>query len=224
MKFEPKPRGVLLDLDGTLIDGFGPIAWALNRTLAEFGRPRMTREEIVRHTGRGECSMISLFGDRREEAGRRFLEFHDRRLLDITPLPGAEALLRWLAEHEVPRAVVTSKSQSRAERQLAHLGWTGLLPLVIGLTPERRQKPDPHTLLLAAEALGCAPGELVMAGDGVGDMKAARRAGCYPLGVSGGFDADELRAAGAGDCVDGCPALRVWLECRLALPEAEGVE
>ncbi len=204
-------RGVLFDLDGTLINAFAPIVHALNETLAEFGLPQMSREAIIRHTGRGECSMVSLFGEHREAAHARFLHFHDQRLFEIEPLPGVDALLRRLAKCDIPRAVVTSKSQQRAERQLSHLGWTDLLPVVIGLTPERRQKPDPHTLLLAAEALGLSPEMLVMVGDGTADMKAARCAGCYPLGVVGGFSEEELRQAGAGGCVTGADALGPWL-------------
>ena len=105
---------------------------------------------------------------------------------------------------------MTSKSQQRAEQQLAHLGWTDLLPVVVGLTTERRQKPDPHTLLLAAEQLRLSPAALVMAGDGVADMKAAVRAGCYPLGICGGFDADELQAAGAKACLDSIAGFQRW--------------
>jgi len=116
-------RAVLLDMDGTLVDAFGPIVTALNRTLADFGLPAMSEADIRRHTGRGECSMISLFGDRREEAAERFLGYHDERLLDVRPLPGAETMLDWLAAHGMPAAIVTSKHQDRAERQLAHLGW-----------------------------------------------------------------------------------------------------
>ncbi|MDQ6963863.1 MAG: HAD family hydrolase [Mariprofundales bacterium] len=210
-----KLQGVLLDLDGTLINAFEPIIYALNRTLVEFDLPQMTREEIVRHTGRGECSMISLFGERSGEAHVRFLHYHDERMFDLQPLPGAEELLRWLAERDTPRAVVTSKSQQRAEQQITHLGWGSLLPVVIGLTTERRQKPDPHTLLLAAERLQIAPQQLVMAGDGVADMRAAVRAGCYPLGVMGGFSADELQEAGADDTVETVDAVRGWLQPRL---------
>jgi len=204
-------RGVLLDLDGTLINGFAPIVYALNKTLELYNLPQMERDAIIRHTGRGECSMISLFGEHRAEAGERFLAFHDEKMLDFSPLPGAEAMLRWLAEADIPRAIVTSKGQARAEKQLAHIGWDALLPVVIGLTPERKQKPDPHTLLLAAERLALQPNQLVMAGDGVADMKAAVRAGCYPLGITGGFSGDELCEVGAASYVGSAVELQTWL-------------
>ncbi len=204
-------RAVLLDLDGTLIDAFGPIVYALNRTLKEFGLAQMSAVEVRRHTGRGECSMISLFGDHREKAARRFLEFHDERLFDVRPMEGAEALLQWLGDNRVPVGIVTSKSQARAETQLRFLGWREKVQAIIGMCEGRRQKPDPHTLLLACDALGVPPAGAAMIGDGTADMKAAHRAGALPLGLCHDFSEEELRAAGAAHCFDAIPTLLQWL-------------
>ncbi|MDX8408998.1 MAG: HAD-IA family hydrolase [Mariprofundales bacterium] len=205
------PKAVLFDLDGTLINAFEPIVYALNQTLAEFELPQMDRQAIIRHTGRGECSMISLFGDHRQQAHARFLQFHDQRLFDIAPMAGAHDLLCALQTRAMPLAVVTSKSQSRAEQQIAHLGWSELLPVVVGLTPERRQKPDPHTLEIACETLGVSATDAVMVGDGTADMKAALRAGCGAVGVVGGFSAAELLDAGAQACVTNAQEIGAWL-------------
>ncbi len=206
-----RPEAVLLDMDGTLVDAFGPIVSALNRTLADFGLPEMSDADIRRHTGRGECSMISLFGDRREEAAARFLEYHDEHLLDVRPMPGAPDLLAWLNAQGIPAAIVTSKHQDRAEKQLAHLGWQDMVDCVVGLCEGRRQKPDPHTLFLACEALGVPPTRTVMVGDGTADMKAARLAGSLPVGLTHDFSEEELTDAGAAHCFDSLHALRAWL-------------
>jgi len=219
-----RPEAVLLDMDGTLVDAFGPIVSALNRTLADFGLPAMSDADIRRHTGRGECSMISLFGDRREEAAARFLEYHDERLLDVQPMPGAAELLDWLKMQGIPTAIVTSKHQDRAEKQLAHLGWRHLVDCVVGLREGRRQKPDPHTLLLACEALNVSPDCSIMAGDGTADMKAARRAGSLPVGLAHDFSEEELTEAGAARCFDSLHALRAWLAMCHEEPAGAGIQ
>jgi len=205
-------RAVLLDMDGTLVDAFGPIIYALNRTLREYGLETMSEEDVIRHTGRGECSMISLFGEQRETAARRFLEFHDERLYDIRPIDGASELLDWLNARDIATAIVTSKSQQRAEMQLAHLGWERKIQAVIGLCEGRRQKPDPHTMLLACEALNTEPAQVVMIGDGIADMKAAVRAGIRPIGISNSFSEKELEEAGATICFNSINMVRKWLE------------
>lgn len=205
-------RAVLLDMDGTLVDAFGPIIYALNRTLREYGLATMSEKDVIRHTGRGECSMISLFGEHREAAARRFLEFHDERLYDIRPMDGAGELLDWLNAHDIATAIVTSKSQQRAEMQLAHLGWERKIQVVIGLCEGRRQKPDPHTMLLACEALGMKPRQAVMIGDGTADMKAATRAGIRAIGISNSFSGKELEDAGATICFNSIYMVHKWLE------------
>jgi len=209
-------KGVLLDMDGTLVDAFPPIIRALNQTFSEYGLPQMTPQEVKRHTGRGDCSMKTLFGERREEATIRFLEIHDEDYLQrITPLDGAETLLTWLQSNAVPCAIVTSKSQSRAEAQLDILGWSGLLQAVVGKIDGRAEKPDPESLLLACTMLGIAPEHSVMIGDGVADMKAANRAGSRALGLCDGFTAAELTEAGADTCFESLSGVHAWLKNNL---------
>jgi len=208
-------RAVLFDMDGTLVDAFRPIIKALNHTLADFNLPQMTDDEVRRHTGRGECSMVSLFGDHREEATARFLEYHDQNLFDVRPLPGAADLLDWLAERNIACAIVTSKSQIRADKQLAFLGWENKLAAVIGLSEGRRQKPDPHTIFLATEALAINAGHCIMVGDGTADIKAAKRAGVLPVGLTHSFTAAELSEVGAERCFSSLHGVQAWLQKQL---------
>lgn len=193
-------RAVLLDMDGTLVDAFVPIVYGLNRTLAALDLPPMDEAEIRRHTGKGSSSIRTLFGDRREEALTLYARFHDERLYELTPLPGAEMLLRWAKDAGIGVAIVTSKSQSRAERQLTHLGWTSWIDAVVGLAEGRTQKPDPHTLHLACDALDVIAAEAVMVGDGPADMEAAVRAGIPAWGLTHAFSCPELTGAGASRC------------------------
>jgi len=205
-------RAVLLDMDGTLVDAFRPIIIALNQTLSDFNLPRMTDEEVRRHTGRGECSMISLFGEHREAAAARFLEYHDEHLFDLQPMPGAVELLDWLATQGIASAIVTSKSQIRADKQLEFLDWSGKFGAVIGMCEGRRQKPDPHTVQLACEALNIAAEQSIMVGDGTADIKSALRAGVMPIGLTHSFTAEELSEAGAKGCFASLPEVQSWLQ------------
>lgn len=190
-------KAVLFDLDGTLIDAFSPIVYALNKTLLKLGREPMSKEAIYRHTGRGECSMVSLFGEQRELALQHFLTFHDERLYDISAMQGAENLLQALHQAAIPIAIVTSKSQIRAEQQLEFLGWHHYFSAIIGMTPERKQKPDPHTVCLACDALTVDSTQALMIGDGTADMKAAKHANATAIGICHSFSPQELDDAGA---------------------------
>lgn len=209
-------KAVLLDMDGTIVDAFPPIIRALNQTFCEFGLPQMSAEAVKRHTGKGDCSMIALFGKRRDEAAARFLEIHDEDYLEkIKPLAGAEILFNWLQDRSIPTAIVTSKSQLRAEAQLGVLGWTGYFDAVIGKMDGRAEKPDPGPVLLACEQLAIEPGNSVMIGDGIADMKSATRAGSLAVGLCDAFSADELAEVGASHCFDSLTEVHAWLKTQI---------
>ncbi len=206
-------QAVLLDLDGTLIDAFAPIVRAMRKTLAAFDLPPMSDLAIRRHTGRGDCSMRALFGDKQDQAAAYFVQVHDETYLDdITPMPGALDLLRWLKAQAIPTAVVTSKGQHRAEAQLEKLGWTHYFHGIVGKVEGRASKPDPEPLLLACKGLRVDISGAVMVGDGEADMKAAKRAGCIGLGLTHAFDEAELQAAGASHCFASLTEVLVWLQ------------
>ncbi|MDQ6968987.1 MAG: HAD family hydrolase [Mariprofundus sp.] len=209
-------QAVLFDMDGTIVDAFPPIIRALNQTFIEFGLPTMSDKDIKRHTGKGDCSMTALFGARKAAASLRFLEIHDEDYLDrITALAGAESLFKWLNEKNIPIAIVTSKSQKRAEAQLEVLGWSGYFKSVIGKLEGRPEKPDPAPVLLACSELGISPEASIMLGDGLADMKAAKRAGSRPLGFCDAFSADELTEVGASVCFDSLNEVHAWLKKRI---------
>jgi len=209
-------KAVLLDMDGTIVDAFPPIIRALNQTFVEFGLPQMSAKDVKRHTGKGDCSMKALFGDRQNEAAARFLEIHDEDYLEnIKPLKGAETLLKWLRHQGIPTAIVTSKSQVRAEAQLDILGWTAYFDAVIGKLDGRPEKPDPGPVLLACECLGIDPQNTVMLGDGIADMKSAARAGSRALGLCDAFSATELTEVGALHCFDSLTEVHIWLKTQI---------
>ncbi len=205
--------GILLDLDGTLIDAFEPIVGAMQQTLAEFGLPAMSEQDIRRHTGRGDCSMTALFGEQKEEATQRFIAIHDLTYLDnIQVMPGAETLLNFLQTEQIPTAVVTSKGQHRAESQLDVLGWSSYFKAVVGKQDGRASKPDPEPLLIACAALDIDAEKAVMVGDGEADMKAASRAGCFGLGLTHSFSKEELKDSGANICFHSLNEVCKWLK------------
>ncbi len=209
-------QAVLLDMDGTLVDAFAPIVRALNQTLQEFGLEPLSERDIRRHTGKGDCSMRALFGTHQEEAGQRFLEIHDEDYFTgIKPLEGADTLLTWLQHQQIPAAVVTSKGQHRAEAQLAHLDWGNQFQCVIGKLEGRASKPDPETLLLACEHIGIQPQYAIMIGDGLADIKAAKRAGCLALGMHTSFSHQELTDAGAVHTFSTLTEVQAWLKMQI---------
>ncbi|MCZ1008545.1 HAD family hydrolase [Streptomyces lydicus] len=102
------------------------------------------------------------------------------------PVPGAVAALE--AAHSSGRkvAVVSNNSTDCVRAFLMLHGLRHLVHEVIGRAVYRPDlmKPDPHSLLLAAERLRVQPHHCTLIGDSVTDVEAARAAGAMSVGFA----------------------------------------
>jgi phosphoglycolate phosphatase len=195
---ERRIRGVLFDLDGTLLDTAPDMGATLNALLAEQGLAALPQATIRPHVSKGSRALVTLgFGaaPAAEHAIRiqRFLALYSQRLVvDTRPFEGVLPLLARLEEEGIAWGIVTNKPAWLAQPLLQTLE---LLPragvVVCGDTLSER-KPSPMPLLHASEKLGLRPAECLFVGDSEIDMRAARSAGMPALGARYGyFDASD---------------------------------
>ncbi len=75
----------------------------------------------------------------------------------IKARPGADELVRYVAESGIPRAIASSSSQAIIEHFVALMDWDELIPQRYSAEFMPRGKPAPDIYLHAAAQLGCAP-------------------------------------------------------------------
>lgn len=206
---------VIFDLDGTLIDSSGDIAWCANRTLAAFGHAEMDPADIVGHIGWGVRPLLEKLmpgepPERITEARLKFLEVYGGHLVVETTLyPGVEELLDRLSGLGKKLAVVTNKPEGLASGILGVLDLSGYFKLLLGGDSLANRKPHPEPIEKAMKELGAAPGRTVVVGDSPVDCEAARGAGAYAIGAAYGFRGrGELEAAGCDIIVEDVPSLK----------------
>lgn len=177
------PRGVLFDLDGTLLDSAPDMLAACNAMRAEHGRPPMLLADLRPHVSRGARAMIAAaFPDvdamQREAWIPAFLAHYQRELgRHGAPFDGVEAMLAQLEAAGSVWGIVTNKPEYLARQLLPLLGWQTRCGVLIGGDTLPVRKPDPLPLVVAAGQLGIAAADCVYVGDDERDIVAARAAG-----------------------------------------------
>ncbi len=198
-------RAIAFDLDGTLLDTIHDLAAAVNALLAEEGYEPLAKDELRAMVGKGMANLVQRALARaggvppaaiddatlRAALGRYQERYAAVLGRETRPYPGmAEGLAR-LAAMGFPLAVVTNKAARFVRPHLEHAGIAHLFALVVGGDTLPTRKPDAGPLLHVAAAFGIAPAQLLMVGDSINDVAAARAAGCPVLVLPYGYNEGE---------------------------------
>ncbi len=203
----PRMRGVIFDLDGTLVDSLRDIADAMDHVLGELGLPRHTEEDYARFVGEGARILVRrTLGDRldlEDEVLAAFrARYFSRLIVHTRPYPGVEALLEALAHHRVPTAVLSNKPHAMTVQIVRALFAKHPFVRVIGDRPSHARKPSPESAFEIARAMQLPTSEVLFVGDTAIDIGTARAAGMIAVGVEWGMrPRAELEGAGASHVI-----------------------
>jgi len=199
-----RPRAVLLDVDGTLIDTNDAHAHAWVEVCHEFGH-EVAFGEARRMIGMGGDRVLPTLTGLEEESEtgekmkkRRGEIFRERYLPSCQPFPRARALLERFRDEGLELVVATSASKDDMAALLKAAGVADLVDAKTSSSDADASKPAPDIVEAALANAGCAPHEAVMLGDTPYDVEASGRAGvrCVALRC-GGWDDQALSAAAA---------------------------
>jgi 2-phosphoglycolate phosphatase len=224
-------RGVLFDLDGTLLDTAPDMADTLNALRAQENLPPLEFAAIRNFVSHGSNALVRLgFGElpapQFEALRARFLELYRERLtLRTQPFAGIPALLDALEANAVPWGVVTNKPGWLTQPLLQSLGLSQRAAAIVSGDTLEHRKPHPAPLLHAARALRVEPEACVYVGDAERDVRAARAAGMHALVASFGYiDASERPEQWPADAwLDSPRAILEWLEPHASLARRAAV-
>jgi phosphoglycolate phosphatase len=198
---EARVRGVVFDLDGTLVDSYDAIAASLNAARESFGLEPLSEADVRRRVGRGlEALMADVLGPERATAGalifrERYASVYATR---TKPLPGALETVRELHARGFRLSVASNKLARFGRPILEQLGMAAFLDAIEGPDTAGTTKPDPAMLGRCLRAMDVSSEEAIYVGDMVLDFETASRAGVRVVLVLGGSsDRAELAATGA---------------------------
>ncbi|MCX8131082.1 MAG: HAD-IA family hydrolase [Clostridia bacterium] len=208
---------IVFDFDGVIVDSGADIANAVCHTLRAFGKPLLTRGEIISYVGRGAEQLIrSCFKNCNEDMVKEALPvfkryYLDNCIVDTKLYDNVKATLEFFKDKKM--AVFTNKPEDLTHKILVNLGISVYFKVVIGPESVGRMKPDPEGLLRIIDVFGVQPGRTIMVGDTYTDVEVGKRAGTRTCGVTYGLgDTGRLERIGPDVLTDDIGKLPEFIE------------
>ena len=188
-------KGVLFDLDGTLMDTAPDFYRTLHVLRDRYAQPRLSESVIRNHVSDGSRALTQLC-HAYEEMSDTVFESRRLELLDVyETLAGLEAkvfpemdqILGELDQNNVPWGIVTNKPRLYTELILERTNLSLNCKVLVCADDLTKAKPDPEGILKASRHLGLNPEDVLYVGDHERDVIAGQRAGCPTAVVTFGY-------------------------------------
>ena len=209
-------KGLLFDMDGTLVDNLAyhfkafeeyakregltllePLSLKVNGMHSNDIFPLLLGDEVVAKYG------LDRLNREKEEVYRDMYRPH------IKPIAGLMELLREAKRAGVKCAVGSSGCRENVEMIVEGLGIADLIDGSISGSDVTHGKPHPEIFTKAHEALGLKAEECVVVEDAVNGILAGVAAGCKCLAITTTASAETLTEAGASVCVEDYSTLTI---------------
>jgi HAD superfamily hydrolase (TIGR01509 family) len=195
-------RGVLLDIDGTLLDSNVAHARAWVDALTE-GGVQVELSRVRPLIGKGADKMLPELAGIPAESGagqaiakRNKVIFKERYFGECHPFPLVRELVERIRSDGIAVVVASSAPKDELDALLEAAGVRDLIESAATSGDAPRSKPDPDIVRAAARRSDLPPDALLMVGDTPYDVEAARRAGIDALALrSGGWSDVDLSGA-----------------------------
>ena len=182
-------RGVIFDLDGTLIDSYQAIYLGFHYTYSELGLPPLSHGEVEKAIGLGlSYTFRELLGEERvAQALTLFRKKYEEVFRAHTHLlPDVRQVVESLQGRGIQLAVATNKLGRFSRAIFEHFGMDKMFAVILGDGDVSQNKPDPEMLYLAMEKMGVGKEETIFVGDSVIDIQTGRNAGIRVFAVPTG--------------------------------------
>lgn len=216
---------IVFDLDGTLIDTAPDLVESLNHTIAVRNLDPVTYDDLTHLVGQGARVMIQRAFALRDTPLPdedipalldRFIDHYEAGMPGKSrPYPGLVEALDRLRAAGFTMAVCTNKMERLALPLVERLELTSYFKAISGGDTFAFRKPDPAHILATVERAGGAADKVLMIGDSINDILAARHGNIPSIAVDFGYSDVPVEELGASHVIGHFDELTVELVERL---------
>ncbi|MEH6999491.1 MAG: HAD-IA family hydrolase [Limnobacter sp.] len=215
-------KGILFDLDGTLVDTAPDLCGTIQDMQSDRGVD-ITPYRAMEHLASGGARALLKAGFGLEmnypefpAMRAEFLERYEARIArESAVYSGIIPLLNEVKARGAQWGIVTNKPYYLAEKLVHELGLTHGCSVLIGGDTAEKPKPSPLPCFMAAGEMRLPTEQCVMIGDDERDVIAGREAGMATVAVEYGYIASPIDQWGADAIVKTAHDLAKWLEIRM---------
>ncbi len=184
-------KGILFDLDGTLVDTATDLCNALNATLIKNKHPKCNPEIVKPAVSHGLRAMLTIALPNIDEHikaiyHKQTLDYYQANISKFSRyFTGIDEVINVLDTKKIAWAVVTNKPQKLSVLLLNALNCHPQIIVGGGLCANN--KPHPEPVLYACKGLNLEPKNCLLVGDDIKDMQSGRAAGVKTVAVSYGY-------------------------------------
>lgn len=187
-------KGIIFDLDGTLLDTLEDLGNSVNSILEDYGYPTFKTEDYKLKVGNGVKKLIersfpiTLKEDMMDEALEKFSYYYDKYCLEHSkPYPNIVKVLEILKDRGIKVAVNSNKIDAYTKDMIAKSFVGYPFVSVIGQRIAVATKPDPTSALEIRDIMAVEADEMLYVGDTEVDLQTAKNAGMKSVAVTWGF-------------------------------------
>lgn len=189
-----KPRAILFDLDGTLVDTAPDFVVAVNEVCREFSLTTIPENLICEQVSNGALAVATLIKEYCTAKQTAEL-LRDKLLLAYSNIigqyaalyPSLEELLNSLHKNQIYWGIVTNKPRAYTEPLLKALELDSHCNALVCPDDVALAKPDPEGLLLACNTLNIEPHSAIYIGDHKRDIDSGKAAGMKTIAATYGY-------------------------------------
>jgi HAD superfamily hydrolase (TIGR01509 family) len=206
-----EPIGILLDMDGTIVDSMKGLRTnfisilrnegiEISKKIEDKVGDNLTEIMSVNSNGFSEFMLIwnvlklieSSFLKRIKLVFVAYRKL--KKVANSAPLIDGveEAVESFKAKKNVKIAIATTRSKRDVISRLEKTSFKNCIDLIITREDVKKPKPSPEQILLAIDRLSIPPSRCIMIGDMPTDIEAAKKAGVMSIGVASGIFKKQL--------------------------------